>query len=100
MVVHIVMWKLKEQAEGAGREENAQKIKTMLESLKGRIPGLLRLEVGIDFSRTDASADVVLYSEFEDREALARYQAHPEHVKVADFITLVRSERRVADYER
>lgn len=94
------MWKLKEQAEGAGREENARKAKTKLEKLRGQIPGLIRLEVGIDFSRTEASADLVLYTELEDREALARYQAHPEHVKVADFIGLIRAERQVADYEK
>lgn len=60
MVKHIVMWKLKEYACGNTKEKNAQIIKEKLESLKDKIPGILKIEVGIDFSKTENSADVVL----------------------------------------
>jgi hypothetical protein len=65
------------------------------------LPGrrLASLEVGIDFGRTDASADVVLVSDFPDRGALEQYMKHPEHVKVAEFIGRVRTERILVDYE-
>ncbi|MFA9462429.1 Dabb family protein [Thiohalorhabdus methylotrophus] len=99
MVKHIVMWRLKEEAQGNGRSANAELVKEKLEALEGRIPGLLKIEVGLDFSATDSSADVVLYSEFESREALKAYQAHPEHEAVKPFIGDVQSERRVVDYE-
>lgn len=94
MIKHIVMWRITEP-----RQENALKIKEALEGLNGRIPGLLRLEVGIDFSREGESADVVLYSEFESRQALDAYQAHPAHAEVAPLVKALRTERRVADYE-
>lgn len=99
MVKHIVFWKLKDQAEGASREENAREVKARLEALRGKIPGLLRLEVGIDFNRSDAAYDVALYSELVDRAALEAYQRHPEHVAVADFVGKVRSARAVVDYD-
>jgi len=99
VVKHIVFWTLKESAVGRTAPENALEIKSRLEALNGRIPGLLELEVGIDFGRTDASADVALYSVFVDRDALDGYQAHPEHVAVADFVGEVRLERMVVDYE-
>ena len=37
MIKHIVMWKLKEEAEGHSKEENAKLIKNMLEGLKDKI---------------------------------------------------------------
>ena len=70
---------LKDQAHGKDKAENAREIKRRLEALVGRIPGLLRLEVGVDFSATADSADLALYSEFESRAALDVYIEHPEH---------------------
>ena len=95
MVKHIVMWKLKNNLD---KENTAVEIKNKLEGLQGRIDGLLHIEVGIDFSQTDASADVMLYSEFADAEALSAYQTHPEHVAIAGFVKSVAAERRLVDY--
>jgi quinol monooxygenase YgiN len=100
MVTHIVVWKLKDSAGGRSRSENAALIKERLEGLRDVIPGLLRIEVGIDFSGTEESANIALYSEFESREALAVYQEHPAHKAVMPLIREARSERRVVDYER
>ncbi len=99
MIKHIVMWRLKESAHGNDKATNARIIKEKLESLSGKIPGMISLEVGIDFSATESSSGVVLYSEFESREALEAYQSHPEHKAVMPFIMEARSERRVVDYE-
>lgn len=97
MIKHIVMWRI---AEAAGdKTANALKLKQLLEGLNGRIPGLLKLEVGIDFSKEGESSDVVLYSEFESNAALQAYQVHPAHNEVISFVKSVRSERRVVDYE-
>lgn len=98
MVKHIVVWTLKEQAEGNDKATNAHLVKEKLESLQGRIPGLLKIEVGIDFSRTESSGDIVLYSEFESKEALDNYQAHPLHKAAGAFIKEVQSGRRMIDY--
>ena len=99
MVKHIVFWKLQESAGGNAKEVNAQKIKEGLEALNGKISGLIRLEVGVDISGTDASGDLALYSEFEDRDALAAYSKHPEHLRVQKFVSSVRKGRMVVDYE-
>ena len=99
MVVHLVMWRLQASALGNSKAANARLIKEKLETLRGRIPGLRRLEVGLDISASPASADVVLVSEFDSLAALAAYQAPPEHKAVVDFVTRVVAERRVVDYE-
>lgn len=98
MLKHIVMWKLKDHAEGKSKAENAVVMKRMLEALRGKIPEIQFLEVGISVKPTDAAYDVVLYSEFRDEVALSVYQGHPEHVKVADFVAKIREERAVVDY--
>ncbi|HXK61712.1 MAG TPA: Dabb family protein [Acidobacteriota bacterium] len=99
MVKHIVFWTLKEWAAGRSAADNGAEIKKRLEALNGKIPGLIHLEVGIDFSRTEASCDVALYAEFESREALKGYQSHPEHSAAAEFISNVRESRLLVDYE-
>lgn len=99
MLKHIVFWRLHDHALGHDRATNARLIKEKLEALRGRIPGLLAIEVGLDVSGAADAADVVLYSEFVDRAALAAYQAHPEHEALKPFVAAVRAERRVVDYE-
>ena len=99
MIKHIVMWRLKEFAAGASREENAKKLKESLEDLKDRIEDIKAIEVGINFNSSPTAFDVVLYSEFSDMEGLNAYQNHPEHLKIVDFVGEIRSERAVVDYE-
>ena len=99
MVKHIVMWHLKDNAHGNDLQTNAYLIKEKLEALRGRIPGIIAIEVGIDFSNTGSSANLVLYSEFVDREALNSYQAHPDHQALIPFIGEATRERRVVDYD-
>lgn len=99
MIKHIVMWRLKESAAGASREENAKKLKQSLEDLKDKIEDIKAIEVGINFNSSPAAFDVVLYSEFVDREGLDAYQNHPEHLKIVDFVGEIRTDRAVVDYE-
>ena len=99
MIKHIVMWKLKDFSEGRSKAENIQIMKSMLEALNGKIPGLEMLEVGLNINTSDMGFDLVLYSEFKDEKALETYQNHPEHLIVREFVGKVREKRAVADYE-
>lgn len=100
MIKHIVMWKLKEQAGGLEKSENAIEIKKRLESLRGVINEIKSLEVGININSTDESAyDACLISEFDTMEALGRYQVHPEHKKISEFVKSVRVSRTTVDFE-
>ena len=60
-----------------------QGIKSGLEGLMGKIPGLVEIKVEIS-GLESSNADVMLYSVFEDEKALKGYAVHPEHVFVAD----------------
>ena len=98
MIKHIVMWNVR----GETQAEKAQSItllKRSFESLRGRVPGLLHLEVGVDASGIDYACDVVLYSEFETQAALDAYAVHPEHLRVKRELPDLRTARYQVDYE-
>jgi quinol monooxygenase YgiN len=99
MIKHIVMWKLKDHAEGADRATNAIEVKRRLDQCATLSPGTLAFEVVLAQPGLEATYDVVLYSEFTDRAALEAYLEHPVHVAVKPFIGAVRSERQCMDYE-
>ena len=97
MIKHIVLWKLKEFAEGADKAENVRKLKAMLEALPGKVPVIRALETGVNGIPSEAAWDVALIAEFDSPEDLDIYQKHPEHVKVAEFVGKVRTERALVD---
>ena len=99
MIKHIVMWKLKDKAEGADRATNAVEMKRRLDECAKLSPGTLKFEVVLAQPGLEATYDVVLYSEFTDRAALEAYLTHPTHEAVKPFIGAVRSERQCMDYE-
>lgn len=98
MIKHIVMWQLKERAEGADKATNAAKMKTLLEACADIVPGTLAFEVALAQPGYECTYDVVLYSVFESAEALDAYQNHPQHVALKPFIGEVRSARQCMDY--
>ena len=96
MIKHIVAWRLIEDKD---KLASAAEIKALLEDLRGKIPGLLHIEVGTNVVPDANAADVVLYSEFTDLDALKTYQAHPLHLAVVPKVKALTSERRSVDYE-
>ena len=99
MIKHIVFWRLNESAYGNDKQTNSQILKEKLLAMQGKVEGLLKVEVGFDFSNEKDSSDVVLYSEFSTKEALHQYQIHPDHEEIKKWLSEVRYERRVVDYE-
>jgi quinol monooxygenase YgiN len=99
MIKHIVMWKLKDHAEGADRATNAAKMKNRLDACAKLAPGTLKFEVALAQPGLEATYDVVLYSEFENKEALEAYASHPTHKALVPFIGAVRESRQCMDYE-
>lgn len=96
---HIVMWKLKEHAEGADKSTNAVKLKALLDSCAALVPGILQFDAVIAQDGLEASYDVILNAEFTSREALDAYQNHPTHVAIKPFVGAVREARQCFDYE-
>jgi hypothetical protein len=96
MIVHIVMFKFKEE----NKAENIARVKQMLEALPEKITPLLSMEVGVNFSGSDRAMDLVLTSTFETEEGLKTYAVHPQHMQVVAVIGEVTEMSRVVDYVR
>lgn len=98
MLKHIVMWKLKDFAEGRTKAENIELIKKELTALAGIVPELRGIELGVDELGSDMSYDMALTCIFDDMNGMNAYKVHPEHVRVSNYIARVRQARVVVDY--
>ncbi|GFO65383.1 MULTISPECIES: Dabb family protein [Geomonas] len=95
MIVHIVLFKLKEAT-----AENVEAARQRLLSMDGKVELLRHLEVGVDLIRSERSADIALYTKFDSLEDLQAYQVHPYHAnEVAAYMRSVCSSVVAADYE-
>lgn len=96
-IKHIVMWTLKGDTPEQ-RAKGAQLVKQQFEGLRGLIPGMELLEIGVDSSGADYACDVVLYSEFDCQQSLDAYATHPEHLRVRQRLGDLRVGRYQVDY--
>jgi len=94
MIAHIVLFKLKDRS-----PQSVEKARDVLLRLKGRIPLLRQLEVGIDVLHSERSYDIALVTKFDSLEELEAYQKHPVHVEVAKYMTSVRESAIAVDYD-
>src|SRR5947209_3983589 len=97
LIRHIVMWNVRGDTP-QDKSANVERLRASFHSLRGRVPGLLHLEIGADISEADYACDVVLFSEFESQSALAAYADHPEHLRVKHEVGDLRIARHQVDY--
>ena len=75
MIKHVVCFKLNEG-------ESPEKAKEVLLSMKGNVPMLKDIEVGVDKLHSHRSYDVILSVVLEDMNALSDYQKDAYHCEV------------------
>ena len=92
------MWSLNGDLTPEEKREAAGKIKALLEPIKEKVPGAVKVEVIINELDT-SNRDVALFSDFTDTEALAAYQVHPDHLAAKEYIGSVAGNRACLDYE-
>ena len=95
MLTHIVLVKCKPGTPEAELER-------LLEGLRGLPPKIAEIrgyEVGRDMLHLPRSFDAALIGRFDDLDALKRYQAHPEHVPLADGLRAIAEQMVAVDWE-
>ncbi len=75
MIKHIVCFKLNEG-------ESVDKAVEVLNSMKGKVPTALEIEVGKDFLQSNRSYDIFLSVVVKDKKSLEDYQNDTYHVEV------------------
>ncbi len=94
MIVHIVMFKFKDE----NKKANLESVKKRLENLVQNIDTLKSMEVGIDFDHSSRAMDLSLYATFENELGLKTYATHPSHLELVSLIKEVTIESKVVDY--
>ncbi len=94
MIRHVVLWKLKSHDRHA-----FESIRAALEAQLGKVPGLMRVEVGRNFATSRRAVDMALTCDFESREALAGYHRHPAHMQTRAIVDPLAEEHWIVDYE-
>lgn len=97
MIKHIILWKLKSEFTDEEKIAARAEAKRRLESLNGKIEGMIELKV-ITTPLSTSTADMMLYSTFESEEALAGYQKNPLHVEAATYVRSVVEQRLCLDF--
>ncbi len=95
---HIVMWTLKEEAEGQTKAQNMLKAREVLMSCSSLVPGIELFEVGLKSEGLDCTCDVILNSVFKDEAALTAYQNHPDHIAIKPFMKAIVAQRQCMDF--
>ena len=95
---HIVMWTLKDEAEGKSKAQNMQKARDLLMGCSSLVPGIEHFEVGLKTDGLDCTCDVILNSVFKDEAALTAYQNHPNHQAIKPFMKAIVAQRQCMDF--
>ncbi len=99
MIHHIVMWKFKPEIEEDKKPELKKAMAENLETLVGKVPGLLTAEF-VESPLESSTHDMALVTTLEKAGDIAIYAKHPDHVYVADtFVRPFVTERACLDYE-
>jgi quinol monooxygenase YgiN len=94
MIRHVVLWRLKPEARSRFEE-----IRAALQAQVGRVPGLLRVEVGRNFAAGRRAVDFALVCDFASRAALEAYHRHPAHHETRAVVDALIDEHWIVDYE-
>jgi hypothetical protein len=95
MIKHIVCFKLKNPT-----DELLAETKSILLSMKGKVPEVVDLEVGVDFLKSDRSYDIILIVTLTDKASLDSYQNDPYHCGVVKkHMHAVRESSVAVDFE-
>ena len=79
MIRHVVLWAFKDSVHQSERDA----ILAAVRALATTVPSLRSLEVGENVSPARAQGYThVLLESFDDREGLAAYASHPDHLPV------------------
>lgn len=93
MIKHIVCFKLKDGTD-------VEKTKEILLSMKGKVPEIKDIEVGVDFLHSERSYDIILQVTLENEAALTDYQNDEYHCSVVKkHMHAVRTGSIAVDYE-
>jgi len=95
MLKHVVFMKFKEGI----TEAEISSLEKGLGALPAKIPEIKGFQFGRDVVHSERSYDFALVSDFENMEAMKRYQVHPDHVPVVGMVRSMSASILAVDFE-
>ena len=95
MITHVVVMKFNPDTP----DEAIKELETMLAELPNKIMEIHSYEFGRDIVGSERSYDFGLVSLFANTDTLARYQKHPEHLKVIEKLKAICAKIVTVDYD-
>lgn len=92
MIKRIAMWRLKDQSE-------VNEMQARLLGMRGKVPSLDGVEVGINKSTSSAAFDIVFIGSFASWDSLREFENDPFHKMVGEWVSAAAGVRHVVDYE-
>jgi len=94
MLNHIVFFKLHDRS-----RESALQFRDLLESMRGKIPQIKHMEVGVNVVESARAYDVALVQKFDSLATMEEYQMHPVHQAILPTLRELSSGTAAVDYE-
>ena len=95
-IEHILLLRWKEDAS----QEAIDNAMVEARTLKDKIPGIVDMSCGLNFSERSKGYTHGVVMRFRNRAALDAYYPHPEHQRVVQkFINPIRADAVIVDYE-
>jgi hypothetical protein len=96
MLEHIVLFRFKPET----TDSTKQQIVAELMALKGKVPSILDISAGPNFSERNQGFEYGLVVRFADRQGLDIYQVHPAHQAIVqELIRPALADILAVDYE-
>ena len=96
MIEHVVLMRWREDAS----REAIERVIVELRGLKDKIPSIVDLSCGTNFSDRSNGYTHGLVVRFKDRAGLDEYGPHPEHQRVVqNFLAPIRADVLAVDFE-
>ena len=95
MIEHVVLLKFYEQTTDEQKSEAVKKCREM----KGKVPGLVNIEAGINFSDRNQGFSIGMTIQFENEKALKAFAVDEYHEEVKSYLKSIgHKETLVVDY--
>ena len=95
MIRHVLFIKLKDNSPA-----HCEKVRDLLLSMKGKVPTVREIEVGIDFLHSERSFDICLFVTLDSPAALEEYQRDAYHCDIVkSYIAEAKELSHAVDYE-
>lgn len=80
-------------------QDEVEDLIASLRGLKGKVPSIVDITAGTNFSERSGGYTHGLSVRFHDKDGLKEYLEHPEHRVVAQKLRALATDRVVVDYE-